>query len=123
VHSISSGRLNLRTTGLQVGINCDLAVNDINPFFNDCSIRQERFIMKQCFIAFSMVISLFCVAEWAIGAGAHCATLDQQWRKVQAWQEIQKKKWKEIECKAERMTEDLGAHGGVSKNKSKRPGY
>jgi hypothetical protein len=79
--------------------------------------------MKRGFMAFSMIIFLSCPAEWAIGAGAHCTTLDRQWRKVEAWQEIQKKRWKEIESKAERISRDPGSYGGDSKNKPKCPGY
>jgi hypothetical protein len=79
--------------------------------------------MKRGFMAFSMIIFLSCPAQWAIGAGAHCTTLDRQWRKVEAWQEVQKKRWKEIECKAERMSRDLGGYGGASKTKPKRQDY
>ena len=79
--------------------------------------------MKRGFMAVSMIIFLSCCSEWAIGAGAHCTTLDRQWRKVEAWQEVQKKRWKEIECKAERMSRDLGGYGGASKTKPKRQDY
>jgi hypothetical protein len=79
--------------------------------------------MKRGFIAVSMIIFLSCHAEWAIGAGAHCAGLDQQWRKVEAWQESQKKKWNEIERKAEQMSRGLGNYGGAPKTKPKGPGY
>ncbi len=79
--------------------------------------------MKRGFIAVSMIVFLSCHAEWAIGAGAHCATLDQQWRKVEAWQEIQKKKWNEIERKAEQMSGGLGNYGGASKTKPRCSGY
>ncbi len=73
--------------------------------------------MKLGIILVSMLISLSCSAEWAAGAGAHCANLSQQWCKIEVWQKNQQKRWTAIERDAERMLKGMHSNEVVSKTK------
>ncbi len=79
--------------------------------------------MKRGIMVVSMFASLFCSAQWAAGAGAHWADLDQQWRKVEAARESRQKRWKAIEREAERMLKYINSDEGVSQTKPRRKRY
>jgi len=73
--------------------------------------------MRRSIILVTMVVSLSCPMEWAVKAGAHKSSLDQEWQKVEARQEIQQKKWRAIEREAERILKDMRSNEGVPQTK------
>ena len=48
-----------------------------------------------------------------LAKGNHRSTIDQQWKRVQAEQERQKREWRRIEREAERVQRNTGSGKGI----------
>jgi hypothetical protein len=77
-------------------------------------------VMKRGIILAAIVICLACFVDWAAKASAHRSSLCPEWQKIEADQETQQKRWKAIECEADRMLRDRNINEGVSQTKPLR---